>query len=101
MPDAPKKNVSLYRDEQVDAYQDARDQLAACDVDVDSLSEGDVLAALSREYVDAVEADRERDLGSTAGASTGFWGAAGLFGPVIVLVFWCLCIGAFAVLYLT
>lgn len=57
MPTRPKQNVSLYSEEQVAAYDDARDVLEEQGVDVDELSQGEVLACLSREYVDEVRVE--------------------------------------------
>lgn len=77
----------MYRSEQVDAYREARDLLERRGVDVDELAEGDVLATLSRDYVEAVGQPDRSDTPETQGGRRELLGALSMFAPVAVFLF--------------
>lgn len=86
MPKRPERTVALYDEEQVEAYEAAREQLAADGVDVEDHSEGDVLAAISRRYTATRAEDTREDTREKQPVDGSYMEALELFGPVVGMV---------------
>lgn len=101
MPNSPKQNISLYRDEQVEAYDRAKAKLADRGVDVEELSRGDVLATLATDYTHLVaEEESNQEPETTAGRADASV-LARIFLPVLAFILWFVTVGGIAVYMLT
>jgi hypothetical protein len=101
MPNSPKENISLYREEQVEAYERAKAELAARGVDVEDLSRGDVLATLAADYTEVVsESESNQEPETTIGRSDRSV-LLRIFIPVLAFILWVATVGAVAVVTLT